>query len=136
MPITQNKCWEGYRVVSNIDQHPASFSMLYKTYTLVRPPLEHCAPILNPYFATGGLSNWFIHSPSIILYESSYRLEELNIHSLYCRGQRYDLIEVYKIILHFYYNIDSENVFTLQQGYATRGHQVKLLNQELIPTLF
>jgi len=81
-----------------------SFLMLYKTY--IRPHLEYCVPIWNPYLAknidkldrvqqkTTKLVPGLTHLP----YEE--RLKHLDLYSLYCHRQRGDLIEVYKLINH------------------------------------
>ena len=100
-----------------------SFTTLHKI--LIRPHLEYCAPIWNPHFAKDIDVLEKVRRrvtkpiPSITTLSYEARLEELNIHSLFCRRQRGDLIEVYKI-LNSYYNINPEFVFTLQQGNATR----------------
>ena len=108
--------------------------MLYKI--LIRPHLEYCAPIWNPHFAKDidvlekvqRRVTKLIPSITILSYEA--RLEELNIHSPLCRRQRGDLIEAYKI-LNSYQNINPEDIFTLQQGNATKGHQMKLLKRRI-----
>ena len=53
------------------------------------------------------------------------RLQKLGIHSLYCRRQRGDLIETYKI-LNGYYDIDWSKLFILNTYQTTRGHSMKL----------
>ena len=58
-----------------------------------------------------------------ILYES--RLKDIRIHSLYCRWQRGDFIETYKL-LKSYYNLDWTGFFTLSPVQNTRGHHMKL----------
>jgi len=105
------------------------FTMLYKT--LVRPHLEYCAPIWSPHLAKDidvlekvqRRATKLITSISTLSYEC--RLRELDLHSLYCRRQRGDLIEVFKI-LNSYYQIDPNEIFTLQQNSVTRGNQLKL----------
>ena len=67
-----------------------------------------------------------ISSITTLSYETI--LDELDIHSLYCRRQRGNLIEVYKI-LHSMHN-NPKDVFILRQGNVMRGH-----NLELIPAL-
>jgi len=52
-------------------------------------------------------------------------LKKLDLYSLYCRCQRGDLIEVYKI-LNGYYNLNPSTFFTLNNTTVTRGHQFKL----------
>ena len=59
----------------------------------------------------------------IIQYET--RLERLGLYSLYCRRQRGDLIETYKI-LNGYYDINPTSFFTLSNTDTTRGHYRKL----------
>ena len=110
-----------------------SFTLLYKT--LVRPHLEYCAPIWSPHLAKdiGVLekvqrrTTKLIPSISTLSYEA--RLQELDLHSLFCRRQRGDLIEVFKI-LNSYYQIDPKDIFTLQ-GNVTIGHQMKLFKQRI-----
>ena len=58
-----------------------------------------------------------------IPYES--RLKKLGIYSLYCRRQRGDLIETYKL-LKGYYDLDWTGFFTLSPVQNTRGHHTKL----------
>ena len=60
-------------------------------------------------------------------YES--RLRELGLYSLYCRRQRGDLIEVYKL-LHGYYDADWSRYFTLSSVHSTRGHCMKLFKKQ------
>ena len=56
------------------------------------------------------------------------RLQKLGIHSLYCRRQRGDLIETYKI-LNGYYDIDWSKLFILSTYQTTRGHSMKLFKK-------
>jgi len=69
-----------------------------------------------------------ITSISTLTYEA--RLEELDLYSLLCRRQRGDLIEVYKT-LNSFYGIDPKDIFILQLGSATRGHQMKLFKPRM-----
>ena len=72
----------------------SSFLMLYKTF--VRPTLEYCTPIWNPYFAKDidilenvqRRATKLLPSITSLSYES--RLRYLNIYSFYCRRQRGD----------------------------------------------
>ena len=59
-------------------------------------------------------------------YES--RLKALGIYSLYCKRQRGDLIETYKL-LNGYYDVDWTKFFTLSPIRNTRGHHMKLYKQ-------
>ena len=103
--------------------------MLYKTF--VRPTMEYCMPIWNPYLAKdiGALESIqrcatkLLPSITSLPYES--RLQDFNIYSLYCRQQRGDLIETYKL-LHNYYNIIPNTLFTFSHKERTRGHSMKL----------
>ena len=56
------------------------------------------------------------------------RLKKLGIYSLYCRRQRGDLIETYKI-LNGYYNVKWTKFFSLSLVQSTRGHQQKLFKK-------
>jgi len=56
------------------------------------------------------------------------RLEKLNLYSLFCRRQRGDMIETYKI-LNRYYNMDPSTFFTLNISSLTRGHLFKLFKK-------
>ena len=51
-------------------------------------------------------------------------LNQLQLHSLYCRWQRRDLIETYKIINQYVTNPD--DIFTRTSGGTIRGHTIKL----------
>jgi len=55
---------------------------------------------------------------------------KLGLYSLYCRRQRGDLIETFKI-LNGYYDIDPAKFFTLNSTDVTRGHSMKLFNSDL-----
>ena len=63
--------------------------------------------------------------PSITFFPYKSRLRYLDIYSLYCRWQRGDLIETYKL-LHNYYNITPNILFTFSHEERTRGHSIKL----------
>ena len=107
----------------------SSFLMLYKTF--VRPTLEYCTPIWNPYFAKDIDVLESIQRcatkllPSIVSLPYQSRLRYFNIYSLYCRRQRGHLIETYKL-LHNYYNITPNTLFTFSHEERTRGHSMKL----------
>ena len=98
-----------------------SFTLLYKT--LVQLHLEYCAPIWSPHLAKDidvlekvqRRATKLIPSISTLSYEA--RLQELDLHSLFCRRQRGDLIEVFKI-LNSYYQIDKRYLYiTTRQCY-------------------
>ena len=63
--------------------------------------------------------------PSLFDLPYETRLERLGLYSLYCRRQRGDLIETYKI-LNDYYDINPTSFFTLSNTDTTRGHHCKL----------
>ena len=81
-----------------------SFLILYKSY--IRPQLEYCVSIWNPYLARNIDKLERIQQRAIKLVPElaqlpyEVRLHHLNLFSLYCRRQRGDLIEVYKLINH------------------------------------
>ena len=60
-----------------------------------------------------------------LTYES--RLEILDLYSLYCRRQRGDMIETYKILKR-HYDLDPSTFFTLNTA-TTRGHSLKLFKE-------
>ena len=53
------------------------------------------------------------------------KLKSLDLYTLFCRHQRGDLIEVYKV-LNGYYDIDPTNFFVLSDTSNTRGYHMKL----------
>ena len=104
-------------------------TFLYKMY--VRPHLEYCIQVWSPYLAKDIdlLEKVQRRATKLLpsLFDLSYetRLERLGLYSLYCRRQRGDLIETYKI-LNGYYDINPTSFFTLSNTDTTRGHHRKL----------
>ena len=108
-----------------------SFLILYKTY--IRPHLEYCVSIWNPYLARNidkleriqqratKLVPGLAHLP----YET--RLQYLDLYSLYCCRQRGDLIDVYKLINHL--SRASPDPFFTFVNSTTRGHDQKIFKQ-------
>ena len=106
----------------------SSLMILYKTF--VQPHLKYCAPIWNPRYYKDINTMDKVHRratklvPSISKLNYESRLHQLQLHSLYCRWQRSDLIETYKIINNQYLtNLD--NIFTRASGGTTRGHTLE-----------
>lgn len=105
------------------------FVFLYKTY--VRPLMEYCVQLWSPYLSRDidalekvqRRATKLVKPLAKLSYES--RLKELKIYSLYCRRQRGDLIETYKL-LNGYYDVDWNMFFTPSPLQNTRGHQMKL----------
>jgi len=87
-------------------------TFLYKMY--VRPHLEYCIRVWSPYLAKDIdlLEKVQKHATKILphLFDLPYETC-LGLYSLYCRHQRGDLIETYKI-LNGYYNIKPISSFT------------------------
>ena len=108
---------------------------LYKTF--VCPNLEYCAPIWNPHYCKNidtlqkvqRRAIKLVPTVSTFSYESS--LNQLQLHSFYCRRQRSDLIEVYKIMNNQY----PINIFTRISGSTTRGHTSKLFKPRVNTTI-
>ena len=115
-----------------------SFVTLYKTF--VRPHLKYCAPIWSPHYCKDidtlekvqRRATKLVPTVSTFSYES--RLNQLQLQSLYCRRQRSDLIEVYKIINN-QYPINADNIFTRVSGSITRGHTSKLFKPRVNTTV-
>ena len=105
------------------------FVFLYTTY--VRPKLEYCVPIWSPYFVKDidVLEKVQKRATKLIKgYEKlpyDQRLKSLGIYTLFCRRQRGDLIEVFKI-LNGYYNINPSQFFIPSDVTSTRGNCMKL----------
>ena len=99
--------------------------------TYIRPHLEYCTPAWSPFLAKDidiiekvqHRSTKLVAALADLPYED--RLRHLDLHSLYCRRQRADLITIYKL-LHNKIQIDSSYFFTLNTFTTTRGHDYKL----------
>jgi len=130
-----------HKIASNANQILGRLKRIFKyraasSFMMVQPHLEYCAPIWSPHLAADidvlekvqRRATKLIPSVSTLPYE--VRLEKLDIHSLYCRRQRGDLIEVFEI-LNSHYQIDFEDIFTLSQENFTRGHQMKLFKPRM-----
>ena len=106
-----------------------SFLFLYRTY--IRPHLEYCAPSWSPYLTKDinalervqHRATKLVKSLSTLPYED--RQVSLQLQSLYCRRQRGDLIETFKILNDFT-NVQIGTTFTLSTIQLTRGHPFKL----------
>ena len=106
------------------------FVFLYTTY--VRPHLEYYVPIWSPYLVKDieilekvqKRATKLIKGYEKLSYDQ--RLKSLGIYTLFCRRQRGDLIEVFKI-LNGYYNINPLQFFTPSDVTSTRGNCMKLL---------
>ena len=102
---------------------------MYTTY--VRPHLEYCAPIWSPYLVRDievlekvqKQATKLVKGYEKLPYEQ--RLKSLGIYTLFCRRQRGDLIEVFKI-LNRYYDIKPTQFFKPSDVTSTRGHCMKL----------
>ena len=107
------------------------FIFLYKMY--VRPHLEYCVQSWSPYLARDidtlekvqRRATKHLRGLAHLTYES--RLEILDLYSLYCRRQRSDMIETYKILKR-HYDLDPSTFFTLNTA-TTRGHSLKLFKE-------
>ena len=115
------------RSLTNISKE--LFVFLYTTY--VRPHLEYCVPIWTPYLVRDieVLEKVQKRATKLIKgYEKlpyDQRLKSLGIYTLFCRRQRGDFIEVFKI-LNGYYNINPLQFFTPSDVTSTRGNCMKL----------
>ena len=104
-------------------------TFLYKMY--VRLHLEYCIQVWSPYLVKDidllekvqRRATKLLPSLFDLPYET--HLERLGLYSLYCRRQRGDLIETYKI-LNGYYDINPTSFFTFSNTDTTRGHHHKL----------
>ena len=108
------------------------FLFLYKTY--VRPHLEYIVQLWSPYLLKDidMLEKVQMRATKLIKgfngLPYSTRLQKLELYSLYCRRERGDLIETYKI-LKGYYDIEWSKLFTLNTS-NTRGHSLKLFKKQ------
>jgi len=97
----------------------------------VRPHLEYCIQVWSPYLAKDIDLLEKVQRcatkllPSLCNLPDKSYLENLGSYSLYCRRQRGDLIETYKI-LNDYYDINPYSFFTFSNTDTTRGHHRKL----------
>ena len=108
------------------------FLFLYKMY--VQSHLEYCVQSWSPYLARDidilekvqRRATKHVYGLNSLPYEG--RLEKLQLYSSFCRRQRGDMIETYKI-LHNYYNIEPSLFFTSNDLSTTRSHSLKLLKE-------
>ena len=102
------------RSFKNITQD--SFNILYKTY--IRPHIEYCIQAWSPYYAKDidMLEKIQHRATKLVPHLSNLpykeQIQTLNLYSLYCRRQRGNLIETFKILKQ-YLSIDSTKFFTL-----------------------
>ena len=106
-----------------------SFNILYKTY--IQPHIEYCVQAWSPYYAKYiDLLEKVQHRATKLLPQLAnlpyqQRIQRLKMYSLYCRRQRGDLIETFKILKR-YLDANHSNFFTLSPIDFTRGHDYKL----------
>ena len=108
----------------------SSFKILYRTY--ICPQLQFCVQVWYPYLIKDIVllenvqrrATKLVHDLSSMPYQN--RLKLLGLYSLYCRRQRGDLIEVYKI-LNNRNNVSLKNLFITTT--SNRGHHLKLYKQ-------
>ena len=106
-----------------------SFNILYKTY--IQPHIEYCVQAWTPYYAKDiDLLEKVQHRATKLLPQLAnlpyqQRIQRLKMYSLYCRRQRGDLIETFKILKR-YLDINHSIFFTLSPIDFTRGHDYKL----------
>ena len=104
---------------------------LYKS--LIRPHLEYCCPIWNPYYkkdiklVEGAQRRATKLVPGLSHLKYDDRLEALGLVRLERRRVRGDLIETYKI-LHGNYDIPVEKFFEFNET-SRRGHKLKLFKK-------
>jgi len=106
-----------------------SFKILYNTY--VRPHLEYCVQVWNPYLKKDIVclekiqrrATKLVHGLNKMPYEQ--RLEALGLYTLQRRRLRGDLIETYKILTGKE-KTNSEQLFQKATTIDLRGHSLKL----------
>jgi hypothetical protein len=110
-----------------------SFPRLYNSY--VRPHLEFCVQSWCPYYKKDIKELEKVQRratkliPSIKQMSYEDRLRSLNMYSLYCRRQRGDLIEAYKLLTGKE-RVDEDKFFTPATLSSTRGHSHKLYRHQ------
>ena len=103
------------------------FLLLYKS--LIQPHLKYCIPAWSPYLAKAiDLLEKTQHYATklvsdILSCPYTDRLKYLGLYSLFCRRQRGDLIEAFKIINNL---SDSVLSFPILNNARTRGHTIIL----------
>ena len=108
---------------------------LYKS--IVRPLLEYCIKAWRPYRKKDidtleriqRRATEMIPELRDLSYEERLKLKECGLTTLETRRLRGDHIEVFKI-LNGYENIDRNMFFSLKKDSRTRGHEVKLVNDQ------
>ena len=106
-----------------------SFKILYNTY--VRPHLEYCVQVWNPYLKKDIVCLEKIQRRATKLVQGlnkmpyEQRLEALGLYTLQRRRLRGDLIETYKILTGKE-KINSEQLFQKATTIELRGHSLKL----------
>ena len=108
-----------------------SFVTLYRAY--VRPHLEFCVQAWSPYMVKDidslekvqHRATKLVTSLAKLTYEQ--RLRHLKLHLLYCRRQRGDLIETFK--LNRLENVEASKFFEMRQPGRTRGHAMKIFKR-------
>ena len=93
-----------------------TYYILYKTY--IQPHIEYCVQAWSPYYAKDiDLLEKVQHRATKLLPQLAnlpyqQRIQRLKMYSLYCRRQRGDLIETFKILKR-YLDVNHSNFFYL-----------------------
>ena len=114
-----------------IDRSKETIMALYKS--LVRPHLEYCIPVWNPYLINHIKLLERVHRRSTKLvqliekWQYDERLQYLGLTQLDTRRVRSDLVETFKI-MNGIYDVSRESLFELDVG-DRRGHDQKLFKR-------
>ena len=109
--------------------------LLFKAFTVyVRPLLEYCSVIWSPHYVCDinkieSVQRRFtkrLNGLRDLPY--SVRISKLNDDTLELRRLKLDLVMVYKVV-HNLVNLNFEDLFHINRGRITRGHELRLLRE-------
>ena len=132
--VQVNKAYRVLGLIKRTFTHKDKLSFIVLFTSLVRPLLEYGQVIWHPHF-TGDedkiervqrRATKLIPEISHLSYEDRLKFQDL--HSLYYRRRRGDMIQVYRI-MHGLDKVSPDHFFIQTSNSVTRGHSMKLFHQ-------